>query len=400
MAFVDDPLKKPEDEDQQASGGAAGGPISMQSAAVGAPAPGGAPAGQPAPQASPTRWANFSQVFAANQGDAQKTGNALASGIQNQAQGAQQAVGAVQKQFGQAVTAGQPFGPAAPVVNPNDPFNKPTITTAPTAIAAGQRAYYPGQIQGKTDAATATAIGQDPRFAGPPAAISADEARARSNETYSGPKSVADQAGWADATAKANDAQKQVDLARTETGRQALLQQQQKDSTTGYTRGESRLDAALAGQASGPRFSGLQQQFSGLAKQRDQAIADSQAQAGKAEYQTQQQAGRYGKAADQVDAETLAAAKDDPAVKKVIATATSDGTWPPRDEKSLQQVASNAGPLAAVVLLIGHALMNAQDAQIADMKAHPENYPTEGNSTFNGGNSTATIGGKHWDGKK
>lgn len=283
MAFIPDPLKKSDEE--EANGAPA--PAAPVGGVGGAPpvapgTPGAAPAVRPA-----SRWANFSQVFAANQGGAQQAGNALADSVQKQGQQAQAGLGALQGDFGKAVGAGGTMPVAQGALTtpiPTRTAPPPPVSTVPAPAVRQlpqQTQAEPGAPVARNAKTGVATIDRTPTKG----SLEADAA-----QKYTGPNSLADQKGFGELVGQTDRAQQAANQLGSGAGRQALLQRQ-VGANQGYSRGQSRLDSALLGAASGDRFGALRRQFGGLSKGLTDAAAASQGLAGQARANAERYAG-------------------------------------------------------------------------------------------------------------
>lgn len=218
------------------------------------PAPSSSTAGPQQPSSSFVPYAAYAN---ANQGSAQKMAQGLASDVDKSAGGAQAGLDSERQQYVDKVHAGDPYyqSPSASLQNwgslaaPSSPY------AAPTSKKAGDL----GSTVNK--------------------GLTADQSRAQAAKGYTGPASFDPSQGLRDRTTQASD---QLANVGSDEGRQALLQQKY-GAGGGYTAGESRLDAALAGSAGAGTFDALRAKYGDLVGKLGTADseADSVAQSAK-----------------------------------------------------------------------------------------------------------------------
>jgi hypothetical protein len=255
-----------DEEDEEKDGGAA--PVGALGG--GALAPGGVqqPAAPAQPQGPSTDFVSWDRILAANKDAAKGAADKMAGGLQKGAQDVQSKLAGAQANFGKAVSAGTPAGTQqAPTtsVPPSNSFGQPTKTPSPAA-------------------ATRIPSG-DPRRVRPKQQPAVTDAK------YTGPNALSEDAGWGDILSGGRDAQGR--LAATsqrredgslqgDSGIEALLQE---EAQGGYTRGQSRMDAALLGSQGRGRFDELRKEYGGLLGQVGDADKASLVQSGAAKEQ-------------------------------------------------------------------------------------------------------------------
>lgn len=194
--------------------------------------------GQTAPVAKPTDsgWTNLNSYLNTNQDQAAQMGNDVAGKLTDQATGAQSSLKSV-----------------------NDDFNSKAV--APTL----------GTEQANIDAAV-----QDPTsYASDSSKLANIQNDLSAN--YTGPKSIQDDSGYANAVSKYNTAQQNLSLTGSESGRMNLLQNQY--ARPDYNQGQQSLDQLLLENNPDAQnsLSNVNNKFSGLMNEIGQATTASQA---------------------------------------------------------------------------------------------------------------------------
>jgi hypothetical protein len=313
---VFDDFSSEEQERRRQAGGAQ--PLTMSAGSVpagfSAPAQTQAPAPGPAPQqaSQPTRFTSFDRVFNANSGGAQNMANNLAGQARQQGQAAQTAQTGVQNQFSQGVKTGTPQLNGLATIGTDIAREAPNRLAQTFGADTKPYSFKNGGLQSSIA----------------PAQISADEAKRRSTQTYTGPNSYADVSGYSDAVAKTQQAAQTANALNSNAGRQAYLQNQY--GTNGnYSQTQAMNDSLLAGRAGAPMFKNLAQQFGGMDKAFTQQAATGAQQATDARNATTSTTQAYGQEyngwqAQQKAAQAAQAAQTDPALVQQIQTARAD----------------------------------------------------------------------------
>ncbi len=277
----------PPDEDEQQKA-AAGHPLlaSFGTGSGGATISGGR---APTIQQPSSGFVPFSAYANANQGSAQKMAQGLASDVTRDVGAAQLGTANERNAFNDQVKAGSPFykGPAQALAS----WGGLSQQAAPSDLSAPKRAYEP------TAQATRAGMGQ----------------------AYTGPTQFGFSQGARDATTRADE---ELRNATTNEGRQALLQK--KYGGQGYTRGESRLDAALTGNAAGNSFDALKAKYGDLVGQMGQAEQGANQYAAGAKATTQ---GIAGANADLKARQASINTPYDPNAKKPTADTIGSARW-------------------------------------------------------------------------
>lgn len=247
MLFDEDKeAQQQQEEQQQLMMGSRPGGQPQRAGATTAPAPTQASVGTPTP------FVNFDRYFSANKDAAQGMAGGLASRVESAGTAAESGLARAQDDFTRDVAAGS-LAPARNVV-----------------------------VQGEAPIAVGTRDN-------PTTVVSADEAEKKGRTTYTGPKSLADTAGWSTVSANAEKASKDAGALKTSAGVQAL----QGAEYAPRTAGQSRFDAGLTRAAGGERFAKLGQRFGGLGKKTGEALGASAVQGAAAANSTKQAAGGY-----------------------------------------------------------------------------------------------------------
>lgn len=266
-------IEMPDDEEQKRQQEQQAQPLTLADGQTpgAAPAAGGRPPSQDAGKA-PGRHVNFQQYFNANRDAAQAMGNRLAAGVDKQGQGVQQGLQAAQTAFNQGVTAQLPAPkPVAPAPRGADPLNPSTGTTV-----KGPANETPLRFSAATPAQTWQA--PTPAAVPTPKPTPGDLAK-RAGQTYTGPNSLSEGAGWGDLFQRARGTAAEAAQTKDEAGTQALLQ---KQAAGPYSQAASRFDAGLTQSAAGDQFERLRSRWGALPQQLKDADAAARAQAGAA----------------------------------------------------------------------------------------------------------------------
>ena len=251
MAFYPIP-KRPEDEEQaQDTGVPAPQPGTMASSA-----PGGAPSNQPQKQGS-GRYFDFSRYLAANAGKGARMAQGVANAAATQARGADAAFTDLETKLGASGAVPPPptYGsvyrdakgaatPSTGTVGAKGPITAATPFAPPARAAPVDIARHDMPVA--------------PMGANPVEDRARAEAQRAADYSYIGPSSIRDVEGYGDAVAKGQDALSALGML---------------SSRSRPRPGLSALDAMLIGAEGGEVLANTQQEFSGLRKRIEDAVA-------------------------------------------------------------------------------------------------------------------------------
>lgn len=324
-------------DDQNEAGGGAAQPLSEGTQAAptssgsGAAAPANA---QTAPSTgsttssstgSPSGFVPISSYYNANSDAAKATAGTLSQPAQQAGQKAQDEQTGLQSDFNSGVTKGMgDLGGPVQGLGTTSTFNAPGAANQPTPTS-GQRSAITG-TQGHKGAAgsdfsdwgvdsttPAQQAAANPGVSATatqtvnPGQVSTADATKRGQESYTGPASVTDLNGYAQAASDANTAAQNLYALSSQGGRQAMLQQQYAGSP--YNQGQASFDSALTGAATN-NFAGLQSQYGGLNTNLSNLVGSTTTQADTARDTATANAGAYAAEGHQGDADAAKYASD------------------------------------------------------------------------------------------
>lgn len=338
-------------DDQNQAGGGAAQPLSEGTQA--APTSGGGKAAAPADAqstpsttssstGSPSGFVPISSYYNANSDAAQRTAGTLSQPAQAAGQKAQDEQTGLQSDFNSGVTAGMgDLGGSVQGLGTTSTFS-PSGAANGTTVASGQPGAITGTTRSTTSGATTSsghkgAAGDDswdwdtgdppPRVAAPtpsapttvpsvsatptqtvnPGQVSTADATKRGQESYTGPASVTDVNGYAQAASDANTAAQNIYALQSQGGRQALLQQQYAGSP--YSQGQASFDSALTGAAAN-NYAALASQYGGINTNLSNLVGSTTTQADTARDAAAANAAQYAAEGHQGDADAAKYASD------------------------------------------------------------------------------------------
>ncbi len=252
---------------------------------------------------SGSRFVNFERYFNANADAANKMAGGLADQVEGNADKAIHSVYGASDQFNKDVAAGTPrFG--------GEMVDAAALTTAARS-GTGSAPDVGVNKQGLTSDVQ-KGVGGAPLTPGTNEGqiITGDEAKRRAQAQYTGPKSLTETQGFADAQKGITGAQSQVDALGADrkygASQQSKLSALIQDLSSGRaTQGGNELDASLTGYAGRGRFDALNKKYAGLQKYLDDAAVQGDVGVKEAMGITADTANKYGKLGEQADAEAF-----------------------------------------------------------------------------------------------
>lgn len=283
MAYV---LDEEDDEKQQPAQGVVRGGIPTGFGF-------GAPAGQTSapsqasaqPPQTGTDFVSWDRILSANKDAAAESAKKMADKTQAGAQDVQGRLRGAQSTFGDAVRGATPQRPGAP--SPGLTVGSGGGTGGKPAPAVNAFNQPTGRPAAGLTQASPTAPTPAPGYSvgyGRNHNLTPEEAQERAGRTYQGPGSLSEGPGWDELLSSGREAGSRANAAAQRDGMGNLrgdagLEELLRDEALGnYSRGASRMDAALLGQSGRKRFDELQRDYGGLTKEIRQADAASRLQ--------------------------------------------------------------------------------------------------------------------------